>query len=96
MKTLTVHVRPTCSFSAAALQFLFTRGADFRVVNLDQHPAEEQRLRAALPGRLETPTYEVDGELHVAPKLSELAELLVRWGLPGAAYPHEELKRLRG
>lgn len=96
MKPLNLFYLPSCAFSAGTLSFLMLRGADFHVVNLDEHPDERRRLEEKLGGKkLETPTLEIEGKLHVAPSLSELKELLEQWGLPEEAAPHKELKKLR-
>jgi glutaredoxin len=93
MRTLTLFYTPSCAFSVGALAFLALRGADVRLLNLERHPEEEERLTATLGGRkLETPTLEVDGELYVAPSLSELRDLLRGWGLPDEASPHAQLR----
>jgi hypothetical protein len=93
MRTLTVHYVPACPFSAGAVAFLLLRGADFEAVNLDENPEERQRIEEALGGRrLETPTFEVDGALHVAPTLTELGFLLEDWDLPRDAAPWEQLQ----
>ena len=93
MQTLTVYYSPSCAFSAGAVAFLLLRGADARLVNLDEHAAERTRLEQALRGRkLETPLLEAEGELHVAPPLLQLKQLLERWGLAGDASPHEQLR----
>lgn len=96
MRRLRVHYSPSCAFSAGTLSFLVSRGADAELVNLEQHPEERARLEEQLKGKkLETPTLELDGALHVAPPLSELKKLLEAWGLPKAAAPHEKLKDLK-
>ena len=90
MKDLTVYYAPSCAFSVGTVGFLLLRGADFRMVNLDEH----EELRAKLEKRvekLETPTLEVAGELHVAPSLSDLKDMLEEWGLPEEAAPHSRL-----
>lgn len=95
MRTLRVFFSPSCAFSAGTFSFLISRGADFQAVNLDEHPDERSRLERLLAGRkLETPTLEVDGALHVAPTLSELKTMLEGWGLPTTAAPHQKLKEL--
>jgi glutaredoxin len=97
MQGLTVYYSPSCAFSAGAVAFLLLRGADARLVNLDEHAAERERLEQALGGRkLETPLLEAEGELHVAPSLSELKKLLERWGLARGASPHEQLREAHG
>jgi hypothetical protein len=97
MQGLTVYYSPSCAFSAGAVAFLLLRGADARLVNLDEHAAERDRLEQALRGRkLETPLLEAEGELHVAPPLSELKKLLERWGLARDASPHEQLRGAHG
>jgi glutaredoxin len=97
MQALTVYYSPSCAFSAGTISFLLLRGADARVVNLDEHAAERERLEQALRGRkLETPLLEAEGELHVAPPLSELKRMLERWGLAGEASPHEQLREAGG
>jgi glutaredoxin len=96
VQDLTVYYAPTCAFSVATLAFLASRGADWRMVNLEQRPDERARLERALEGRkLETPLLEVGGARHVAPPLSELKELLLSWGLPDEAAPHAQLKALK-
>ena len=83
MKRVDLFFAPDCPFSVGTVTFMFMRGADVRLVNLDAHPEERARLEKQLGGRkLETPTLEVDGELHVAPPLSDLKKLLAQWGLP--------------
>lgn len=91
MKTVTLYYAPSCAFSAATIAFLTLRGADFRVVNLDEHEDVRRRLEGEVEA-LETPTLDIDGALHVAPPLSELKELLSRAGLPEAAAPHQQLE----
>lgn len=90
MKPLTVYYAPSCAFSAGTVSFLLLRGADLRLVNLDQHEGERRRLEGRVE-KLETPTLEVDGALYVAPSLSELKDLLEAWGLPEEAAPHARL-----
>lgn len=91
MKPVTVYYAPSCAFSAATISFLTLRGADFRAVNLDEHPDERKRLEGAVD-KLETPTLDIGGALHVAPPLSDLKHLLQRAGLPDTASPHRKLK----
>jgi glutaredoxin len=92
MKALTVYYVPTCAFSAAAVSFLLLRGADFDLVNLDEHPYERARLEDELDGaKLETPLLAAADDLHVAPSLAELKELLVEWKLPERASPYAQL-----
>jgi len=75
------------------VSFLVGRGADFRLVNLEENGAEKARLEKRLAGRkLEMPTLEAGSKLHVAPSLSQLKKLLEAWGLPAQAAPHEKLK----
>lgn len=94
MTPVRVYYVPSCGFSAATIAFLAARGAEFEAVNLDLHPDLRDRLQKQLKGqKLETPTLEAGGGLHVAPALSELKELLARWGLPEDAAPHEQLKQ---
>ena len=94
MQPLRVYYVPSCAFSAATIAFLAARGAEFEAVNLDLHPDARSRLDARLSReKLETPTLEAGGSLHVAPPLSELKELLQRWGLSKDAAPHEQLKQ---
>lgn len=96
MKSVTVYYRPTCAFSLGVLSFLTLRGADYRVVNLERHEDEQRRLERLLKtAKLETPTIEVEERLYVAPSMSELKDLLEKWGLPADVAPHEELKELR-
>jgi hypothetical protein len=73
------------------IAFLVLRGADFRAVNVDEHPREKVRLESELK-RLETPTIETDGERYVAPTMSELKALLAAWGLDERAAPHTRLE----
>lgn len=97
MKKLTVYVSPSCAFSAATLGFLLLRGADFVVVNLDAHPAQRASLAKRLAGRkLETPTLEAAGKLHVAPPLSTLKKQLATWGLSDDESPHQQLADAEG
>lgn len=92
-RELSVYYSPSCAFSLGTVSFLIGRGADFRLVNLEENPAERTRLQKRLAGRkLETPTLEARGELHVAPSLSQLKKLLEGWGLPAQAAPHQKLK----
>lgn len=96
MKTLRLYFAPSCAFSAGTVSFLLSRGADFEVINLDEHPDQRARLERQLSGKkLETPTLEVEGELLVAPDLSSLKERLTQWGLPADAAPHLQLKEQR-
>jgi glutaredoxin len=94
MKSLTVFYRPSCAFSVGVVTFLFLRGADVRLVNLDLHSDEERRLDDAIgDSKLETPLLELDGgERHIAPTMSELKDLLVSWGLSDQVAPHTRLK----
>jgi glutaredoxin len=92
MQTVTVYYAPTCAFSAGTISFLVLRGADFRVLNLEEHPDERARLQEKLDRKLETPTLDIGGRLHVAPPLSDLKKLLIEAGLPDAAAPHTKLK----
>ena len=92
MKALTVYYVPSCAFSAATVSFLLLRGADFDLVNLDEHPHERARLEDELDGeKLETPLLAAADDLHVAPSLSALKELLLDWRLPERAAPHAQL-----
>jgi len=92
-RELSVYYSPSCAFSMGTVSFLLGRGADFRLVNLDEDPALKARLAKRLAGRkLETPTLEAGTELHVAPSLSQLKKLLETWGLPAQAAPHQKLK----
>ncbi len=87
-----VYYSPSCAFSVGTVGFLLLRGADFELVNLDEHPEARARLERTLAGeRLETPVIEVAGEGHIAPPLSELKELLESWCLPVSASPHARL-----
>lgn len=89
MKRVDIYYKPTCAFSAGTVMFMFLQGAELHLVNLDLHPEERARLEKQLAGRkLETPTLEVEGELHVAPSLSDLKKLLVQWGLPESESAH--------
>jgi len=93
MRELRVYYSPSCAFSLGTVSFLLGRGADFRLVNLDENGADRARLEKRLAGRkLETHTLEAAGELHVAPSLSQLKKLLEAWGLPAQAAPHQKLK----
>jgi glutaredoxin len=90
MKAVTVFYSPTCPFSAAAVSFVFTRGADVHLVNLEEHPEARARLEGQLEKqskgkRLETPVFEAEGVVHAAPSLGELKKLLEAWGLSPAA-----------
>ena len=92
-RELSVYYSPSCAFSMGTVSFLVGRGADFRLVNLDEDPARRARLEKRLAGRkLETPTLEAGSDLHVAPSLSQLKKLLETWGLPAQAAPHQKLK----
>jgi hypothetical protein len=93
MRELSVYYSPSCAFSMGTVSFLVGRGADFRLVNLDEDPAGRALLAKRLGGRkLETPTIEAGSDLHVAPTLSQLKKLLEEWGLPAQAAPHQKLK----
>jgi len=93
MKSIVVYYSPSCAFSAGTIAFLVSRGADAELVNLDEHDDERDALEDKLDGRkLETPTLAVDGELHVAPPLSELKDMLQDWGLPDDAAPHTKIR----
>ena len=94
MKRLTLYYSPSCAFSAATIQFLVLRGADFELVNLDEHPDQRERLDRELSDRrLETPLLDGTDGLHVAPPLSELKDLLESWKLSPRAAPHEKIRR---
>jgi glutaredoxin len=94
MKTLTLYYSPSCAFSAGTIAFFVLRGADVQLVNLDEHKDDRDRLQQRLRGhKLETPTIAADDELLVAPSLSELKDLLQRWGLPSDAAPHEKIRK---
>lgn len=90
---LVVYVRPACPFSLGVVGFLFLRGADFRVVNLERHPDQRERVDQRLGDtKLETPILEHEsGALHVAPGLSQLSDLLESWGVPLASSPYAAL-----
>ena len=90
MKALTVYYVPTCADSAAVVSYLFLRGADARLVNLEQHPDSTDAVKRAADGQVRTPMLEVEGEWHAEPTLPELKQLLERWGLPTEAAPHEQ------
>lgn len=93
MRAMKVYYAPTCAFSAGTVSFLLLRGADFELINLEEHPEERARLERKLEGeRIETPVIEVSGERHIAPPLAELKELLEAWCLPESASPHQQLK----
>ncbi|MBC7173516.1 MAG: hypothetical protein H5U40_13835 [Polyangiaceae bacterium] len=93
MRALKVYYSPSCAFSAGTVSFLLLRGADFELINLDEHPDQRDRLENAFEGEtLETPVIEASGEGHIAPPLSELKELLESWCLPTNVSPHEQLK----
>jgi hypothetical protein len=93
MKKITVHYAPSCAFSAAAISFLALRGADFVCRNIDAAGERRRDLERELSGqKLETPTFEVDGRLHVAPSLSSLKALLEEWGLSDEQAPHTQLR----
>ena len=96
MKKLIVHYAPDCPFSAATIAFLTLRGADFESKNLDEHPEDKARLEARAKKKLETPTLEALGkegpEVHVAPPLSQLKELLLKWGLGAEVAPYEQVR----
>jgi glutaredoxin len=91
MKPLTVFYVPACPFSAATIAFLASKGAEYRVVNLDLHPEERERLSQRVE-KLETPTLEIGSDVHVAPPLAELKKMLAAWGLPDDAAPYDRLK----
>lgn len=94
MKRLTLYYSPSCAFSAGTIAFLALRGADFELVNLDEHREQRERLERELAGKkLETPVLDSTDGLHVAPPLSELKELLEAWRLPPRAAPHEKIRR---
>jgi hypothetical protein len=96
MRELRLYYSPSCAFSMGTISFLVGRGADFRLVNLEENAADRTRLEKRLPGRkLETPTLDAAGELHVAPSLSQLKKLLEAWGLPAQAAPHQKLKEAK-
>ncbi len=96
MKRVTVYYVPTCAFSTGAIAFLVARGADVLLINLDQHPDVREDLTRHLQGaKLETPVFDVEGQIHVAPSLSSLKKMLAEWGLPDEAAPHDELKKRR-
>lgn len=90
MKALTLYYVPTCADSAATVSYLFLRGADVRLVNLEQHPEAVEAVKRAAGGDQATPTLEVEGEWFVTPAHTELQDLLVQWGLPVSAAPHEQ------
>jgi len=95
-RELSVYYSPSCAFSMGTVSFLLGRGADFRLVNLDEDAALRARLEKRLAGRkLETPTLAAGSELHVAPSLSQLKKLLEGWGLPAQAAPHQKLKEAK-
>ena len=94
MKRIIVFYSPSCAFSAATISFLVLRGADFDVVNLEEHPDERRRLETELDGKkLETPLLAAADGLHVAPPLSELRDMLEQWKLSPRAAPHEKIRR---
>jgi hypothetical protein len=70
------------------VSFLVLRGADFHVVNLDEHPELRDDLERAVDRKLETPTIDIDGGHHVAPNLADLKELLEEAGLDAEAAPY--------
>src|SRR4051812_22794985 len=95
-RELSVYYSPSCAFSMGTVSFLLGRGADFRLVNLDENPSQRARLEKRLAGRkLETPTLEAASELQVAPSMSQLKKLLEAWGLPAGAAPHQKLKEAK-
>lgn len=98
MKRVTVYYRPSCAFSIGVVNFMFLRGADLELVNLDIHPELEKKLDERLGDEdLETPVVEAaGGKLYVAPKMSELKDLLEKWGLDDAVAPHARLKAVEG
>ncbi len=93
MKEVVVYYSPTCAFSAGTVSFLLSRGADLRLVNIDEADEVRHHLKRRLGGkRMETPTLEVDGQLVVAPSLSDLKDKLADWGLPDGDATHAQFQ----
>jgi glutaredoxin len=85
MQPITMYYRAWCPFSAATLSFLFLRGADVQLVNIEQHPETHDEIRRHAGGNVVSPTLRWGDEWHAEPPLAELHELLRRWGLPREA-----------
>jgi hypothetical protein len=74
------------------VSFLLLRGADFSLVNLEEHAVEKARLEHALEGRkLDTPVLRAGEEWLIAPSLSDLGKKLESWRLPAETAPFRKL-----
>jgi glutaredoxin len=85
MKPITMYYRAWCPDSAATISFLFHRGADVQLVNLEQHPEVHADIQRHANGNLVSPTLRYGDEWHPEPSLHELRGLLKKWGLPREA-----------
>ncbi|HUE76290.1 MAG TPA: glutaredoxin family protein [Chloroflexota bacterium] len=85
MKPVTLYYRSWCPYSAATLSFLFHRGADVVLVNLEQHPEVHEELMRHADGNVVSPTLQYGDEWHIEPALEEIHQLLRNWGLPREA-----------
>src|SRR5207248_752836 len=54
-RELSVYYSPSCAFSMGTVSFLVGRGADFRLVNLDEDPARRARLEKRIAPPPSTP-----------------------------------------
>src|SRR5436853_7939744 len=91
---LRVYYSPSCAFSMGTVSFLVGRGADFRLVNLEENAAEKARLEKRLAGRkLETPALEAGAQLTVAPSVSPVDKPPEARGLTAQAAPPQQPKK---
>lgn len=82
---ITVYYRAWCPYSAGTLSFLFLRGADVQLVNIEQHPEVHGEIQQHAGGNLVSPTLRFGDEWHAEPSMDQLHELLRKWGLPREA-----------
>jgi glutaredoxin len=82
---ITMYYRAWCPYSAGTLSFLFLRGADVQLVNLEQHPETHEEIKRHANGNLVSPTLRFGDEWHAEPSMHELHALLRTWGLPREA-----------
>lgn len=85
IQPITVYYRAWCPFSAGTLSFLFLRGADVHLVNIEQHPETHEEIKRHAGGNLVSPTLRYGDGWHAEPSMQELDRLLRKWGLPREA-----------
>jgi glutaredoxin len=70
-----------CGYTQRALRELESWGVDFRYVDVDDSPEDEQRIAAWNNGRSIRPTLDIGGDIFVNPDASTLRSALVQHGV---------------